>query len=167
MLSQIEIIQSKIKTIEDFRPILNIWKFKSEKIVFTNGVFDILHPGHIDYLAKTKDLGTKLIVGLNSDKSTKMLNKGANRPIQNEKNRAFLLAALHVVDAVILFEEATPYRLIQELLPDVLAKGGDYKVEQIAGHEIVLENGGEVKIIDFLEGHSTTSIEQKIMNFKA
>ncbi len=166
MLSQIDIIQSKIRTIEDFRPILNTWKFKGEKIVFTNGVFDILHPGHIDYLAKTKDLGTKLIIGLNSDKSTKMLNKGVNRPIQGEENRAFLLAAMQFVDAVIIFDEETPYNLIQKIVPNVLAKGGDYKVEQIAGHDIVLANGGEVKIIDFLEGHSTTSIEQKIKNFK-
>lgn len=95
-----------------------------------------------------------------------MLNKGVNRPIQGEENRAFLLAAMQFVDAVIIFDEETPYNLIQKIVPNVLAKGGDYKVEQIAGHDIVLANGGEVKIIDFLEGHSTTSIEQKIKNFK-
>lgn len=166
MLQQVEIIQSKIKTLDQLKLQVKRWRLKSEKVVFTNGVFDILHPGHVSYLAKTKDLGNRLIVGLNADASVKMLNKGPNRPIQNEQDRAFLLAALAIVDAVVLFEEETPYELIKQILPDVLAKGGDYEVTQIAGHDVVLKNGGRVEIIDFLEGHSTTSIEQKIKNFK-
>ncbi len=166
MLQQVEIIQSKIKTLDELKLQVKRWRLKSESVVFTNGVFDILHPGHVSYLAKTKDLGNRLIIGLNADVSVKMLNKGPNRPIQNEQDRAFLLAALSIVDAVVLFEEETPYELISQLVPDVLAKGGDYKVEEIAGHDVVLKNGGRVEIIDFLDGHSTTSIEQKIMNFK-
>lgn len=166
MLQQVEIIQSKIKTLDELKLQVKRWRLKSESVVFTNGVFDILHPGHVSYLAKTKDLGNRLIIGLNADVSVKMLNKGPNRPIQNEQDRAFLLAALSIVDAVVLFEEETPYELISQLVPDVLAKGGDYKVEEIAGHDVVLKNGGRVEIIDFLDGHSTTSIEQKIKNFK-
>jgi rfaE bifunctional protein nucleotidyltransferase chain/domain len=166
MLQQVEIIQSKIKTLDQLKLQVKRWRLKSEKVVFTNGVFDILHPGHVSYLANTKDLGNRLIVGLNADASVKMLNKGPNRPIQNEQDRAFLLAALAIVDAVVLFEEETPYELIKQILPDVLAKGGDYEVTQIAGHDVVLKSGGRVEIIDFLEGHSTTSIEQKIKNFK-
>ncbi len=166
MLQQVEIIQSKIKTLDQLKLQVKRWRLKSETVVFTNGVFDILHPGHVSYLAKTKDLGHRLIIGLNADVSVKMLNKGPNRPIQNEQDRAFLLAALSIVDAVVLFEEETPYELISQLVPDILAKGGDYTVDQIAGHDVVLNNGGRVEIIDFLEGHSTTSIEQKIKNFK-
>lgn len=166
MLQLVDIIQSKILTLSEAKLQVARWRLKSQSIVFTNGVFDILHPGHVTYLAKTKELGSKLIIGLNSDASVKLLNKGPNRPIQNQQDRAFLLAALSVVDAVVIFEEETPYNLIRNLVPDILAKGGDYKVEQIAGHDIVLKNGGKVEIIDFLEGHSTTSIEQKIKDFK-
>lgn len=166
MLQLVDIIQSKILTLPEAKLQVARWRLKSQSLVFTNGVFDILHPGHVSYLAKTKELGNKLIIGLNSDASVKLLNKGPNRPIQNQQDRAFLLAALSVVDAVVIFEEETPYHLISELVPDVLAKGGDYTVEQIAGHDIVLKNGGKVEIVDFLEGHSTTSIEQKIKDFK-
>ena len=132
MLQQVEIIKSKIKTLDEVKLQVKRWRLKSQSVVFTNGVFDILHPGHISYLAKTKDLGDKLIIGLNADISVKLLNKGPNRPIQNEQDRAFLLAALSFVDAVVIFEDETPYQLISEIVPDVLAKGGDYKVEQIA-----------------------------------
>lgn len=166
MLQQVEIIQSKVLSLAEVKLQVSRWRLKSQTVVFTNGVFDILHPGHVSYLAKTKDLGNKLVIGLNSDVSVKLLNKGPNRPIQNEQDRAFLLAALSFVDAVVLFEEETPYHLISEIIPDVLAKGGDYTIEQIAGHDVVLKNGGKVEIIDFLDGHSTTSIEQKIRNFK-
>jgi rfaE bifunctional protein nucleotidyltransferase chain/domain len=166
MLLQTDIISNKIKSLDQVLKLMKIWRMKNQKVVFTNGVFDILHPGHISYLAKTKDLGDRLILGLNSDTSVKMLNKGPNRPIQNENDRAFLLAALSVIDAVVIFNEETPYELIKAIVPDVLAKGGDYKVEQIAGHDIVLNSGGSVEIVDFLVGHSTTSIEQKIKQFK-
>jgi len=166
MLQQTEIISSKIKSLDQVLKLMKVWRLKNQKVVFTNGVFDILHPGHISYLAKTKDLGNKLILGLNSDASVKLLKKGPNRPIQNQNDRAFLLAALSMIDAVVIFNEETPYELIKAIVPDVLAKGGDYKVEQIAGHDIVLNNGGAVEIIDFLDGHSTTSIEQKIKQFK-
>jgi rfaE bifunctional protein nucleotidyltransferase chain/domain len=166
MLQQTEIISSKIKSLDQVLKLMKVWRLKNQKVVFTNGVFDILHPGHISYLAKTKDLGNKLILGLNSDASVKLLNKGPNRPIQNQNDRAFLLAALSMIDAVVIFNEETPYELIKAIVPDILAKGGDYKVEQIAGHDIVLKNGGTVEIVDFLDGHSTTSIEQKIKQFK-
>ena len=166
MLQQVDIIANKIKSLDEVLKLVKVWRLKNQKVVFTNGVFDILHPGHITYLAKTKDLGNKLILGLNSDSSVKLLNKGPNRPIQNEKDRAFLLAALTMIDAIVIFNEETPYELIKAIVPEVLAKGGDYEVEQIAGHDIVLKNGGKVEIVDFLDGHSTTSIEQKIKQFK-
>ena len=150
-------------SIESLENQLNIWKFREQKIVFTNGCFDILHLGHIDYLTKAAGLGDVLIVGLNSDSSVKLL-KGNNRPINNETSRAAVLSALRVIEAVVLFEEETPYNLIGHIKPDKLIKGGDYKVEEIAGHDIVQKNGGEVVIIDLLEGFSTSGIEQKILD---
>ncbi|MCC7301819.1 MAG: D-glycero-beta-D-manno-heptose 1-phosphate adenylyltransferase [Bacteroidia bacterium] len=157
-----EIIQKKISTREELLARIASWRIKNVKIVFTNGVFDLLHPGHVDYLARARDCGNRLIVAVNSDASVKKLNKGQNRPIQDEKSRAFIIASLHVVDAVVIFNEDTPQDLIAALLPDVLVKGADYKVEDIAGHEIVKKNGGEVKLIELLPGFSTTAIEKRI-----
>lgn len=141
---------------------LNTMRFKNEKLVFTNGCFDLLHEGHIDYLAKAADLGTKLIVGVNSDNSVKRLGKGASRPIQNEQSRAMLLAALHFTSAITVFDEDTPYQLIELVKPNVLVKGADWKVENIVGYDLVKANGGEVVTIEFLPGFSTTAIENKI-----
>ena len=137
------------------------WKASGQKIVFTNGVFDLIHTGHITYLAQAAGLGNKLIIGLNSDSSVKRL-KGDGRPVNNQDSRALLLAALLFVDAVVIFDEDTPAQLISTLLPDVLVKGADYSVENIVGAKEVLANGGEVKTINFIEGFSSTSIIEKI-----
>jgi rfaE bifunctional protein nucleotidyltransferase chain/domain len=139
------------------------WQNEGKKVVFTNGVFDLLHIGHITYLAKAAELGDKLIIGLNSDNSVKRI-KGEDRPVNDQNSRAALLAALFFVDAITLFEEDTPFNLITGLLPDILVKGADYSVEQIVGAKEVLANGGAVKTINFVEGYSSTSIINKIRN---
>lgn len=164
MLTHPEIIAQKIYTLDRLEKQVARWRMFSKKVVFTNGCFDILHRGHIDTLAKAADCGDVLIVGVNADASVKMLQKGDSRPLQDEQSRALIIASLAFVSAVIIFEEETPYNLIKALQPDVLVKGGDYKVEQIAGHDIVLARGGEVKLIPLVEGFSTTAIEQKIKN---
>jgi rfaE bifunctional protein nucleotidyltransferase chain/domain len=137
------------------------WNIFNEKVVFTNGCFDILHLGHIDYLCKAADLGDRLIVGVNTDASVSKL-KGPSRPIIHEDTRAMKLAALSFVDAVILFSEETPLELIKMIKPQVLAKGGDYTIDTIVGASEVLEMNGFVEVIPFLEGHSSTSIINKI-----
>jgi D-glycero-beta-D-manno-heptose 1-phosphate adenylyltransferase len=142
---------------------VKLWRNTNEIIVFTNGCFDILHQGHVDYLTKAALLGTKLIVALNTDASVKQLGKGTSRPLQNERCRSVIMASLRVVDAVILFDEETPMQLIQAIQPNVLVKGGDYAIENIVGYSSVIANGGKVLTIPFLEGHSTTAIEQKII----
>jgi rfaE bifunctional protein nucleotidyltransferase chain/domain len=134
----------------------------NEKVVFTNGCFDILHLGHIDYLTKAADLGDRLIIAVNTDASVSAL-KGPSRPIIDEETRAMKLASLVFVDAVILFGEQTPLKLITEVKPNVLVKGGDYTIDTIVGASEVQDNGGEVEVIPFLEGHSTTSIINKII----
>lgn len=160
-MKTLELLNNKIVSREELKWILSRWNLKDEKIVFTNGCFDLLHQGHIDYLAKAADLGTKLVVGINTDSSVKRLEKGENRPIQDEKSRAIIMAALHFVSLVVLFDEATPLSLIELIKPQVLVKGSDYKIENIVGHEVVLKHGGEVKTIDFLDGFSTTKIIDK------
>jgi len=137
-----------------------MWRFLNNKIVFTNGCFDILHRGHIEYLSQARDKGAVLIIGLNSDASVKRI-KGEGRPVQDEMTRALVLASLRIVDAVVLFDEDTPYELIKFVQPDVLVKGGDYTEETIVGADIVKANGGEVAVIPLVEGYSTT----KILNF--
>ena len=126
-------------------------------VVFTNGCFDILHKGHFQYLKQSKDLGDFLIVGLNSDKSVKFL-KGPGRPVNGEKIRAENLLKLDYVNAVIIFNENTPIKLIENLLPDIVTKGGDYEIDEIVGSKVIHRNGGEVKILPYLEGYSTTKI---------
>ena len=165
-MNNLDIIKNKIfrKTDKSLRNILNILRFQDKKIVFTNGVFDLLHRGHIDYLSKTADLGDILIIGLNTDNSVRKLNKGKNRPIQDEYSRALILASLRFVDYVVLFDEDTPYDLIKTIEPDILVKGADYKPEEIAGNDIVRAKGGKIITIEFLEGFSTTFIENKIKN---
>ena len=157
-----EIIQTKIFTeVKLFVPILNRWKQAGETVVFTNGCFDLVHRGHIDSLAKAADLGNRLIVGLNSDASVKLL-KGENRPLVDQQSRAILLASLLMVDAVVLFDEETPYELIRSVVPDILVKGAEYQLEEIVGFDIVLAAGGRVERIELTEGFSTTDLIQKI-----
>ena len=162
-MSHLNIIKKKIYLLEGLQYQVNSWKESGEKVVFTNGCFDIVHRGHIEVLAHTADLGDKLIIGLNSDRSIQAL-KGENRPIENENSRAILLASLSFVDAVVLFSEETPLNLISSLKPDVLAKGGDYKIETIVGHKVVEENGGQVILVPFVDGFSSTTIIEKIKN---
>ena len=156
-------IKSKIFSLDKLKNQVNTWKKAGEEVVFTNGCFDIIHRGHIEVLARTADLGDKLIIGLNSDKSIQKI-KGKGRPIIDEQSRAILLAALRFVDAIVLFSDDTPLNLISTLLPNVLAKGGDYEIETIVGHEIVQQNGGEVILVPFLDGFSSTNIIDKIKN---
>ncbi len=139
----------------------NIWKSEGQKLVFTNGCFDILHEGHVRYLSEAKNLGDKLIVGINSDQSVAAI-KGPSRPINKEYSRAIVLAGLNSVDAVVIFNDLTPYELIQLLRPDVLVKGGDWKPEAIVGSDIVLSDGGNVYSLSFHDGFSTSLIEQQI-----
>ena len=141
----------------------NIHSLKKEekKIVFTNGCFDLLHVGHIRYLSQAKKLGDILIIGLNSDRSVKML-KGEDRPINSFEDRATLLSALKSVDLVIMFEEQTPENLIKEIVPDILVKGGDYKIEEIVGYKTVIDNGGRVETLSFYDGYSSTNYIDKI-----
>jgi D-glycero-beta-D-manno-heptose 1-phosphate adenylyltransferase len=155
-------IQAKVLDHSTLNKTLSLWHFCSETIVFTNGCFDLLHSGHLQYLAQARSLGTKLIIGLNSDASTKRL-KGEHRPINDERSRCLMLSSLLFVDAVVSFEEDTPYELIQLIKPNVLVKGGDYTIEQIVGADFVKSKGGVVTTIPFLEGFSTTNIEQKIL----
>ena len=140
---------------------INNLKSEKKKIVFTNGCFDLLHVGHIRYLSNAKKLGDFLIVGLNSDESVKIL-KGQNRPINQFEDRAMLLSALRSVDLVIMFEEQTPENLINKVVPNVLVKGGDYDIEDIAGYQTVIKNGGKVKTLDFYKGYSSTNYIKKI-----
>lgn len=141
--------------------IIDELKTQGKKIVFTNGCFDIIHAGHLDYLTKAKQLGDYLIIGLNSDDSVSKL-KGPSRPINNQEDRAAVLSGLKPVDFVVLFEEQTPFNLINSIKPDILVKGGDYTIENIVGSDIVENNGGKVIVIPFVKGKSTTNIIEKI-----
>lgn len=153
--------EKKIALREQAIKLVTDWKNQGHEVVFTNGCFDILHLGHIDYLEKARSLGDKLVVGLNTDASVRKL-KGAERPINPEHARARILAALSFVDLVVPFGEDTPFELISELLPDVLVKGKDYAISNIVGADVVLEHGGKVETIDLVDGFSTTNIVTKI-----
>ena len=161
-MSNYSSIKAKIKNNNSLMALITTWKSKGEKIVFTNGCFDIIHQGHIDYLAKASDLGTKFIIGVNTDRSVSAI-KGPHRPIQDEYSRLMILAAMQFVDAVILFDEETPINLISNIIPNVLVKGSDYKAENIVGYDVVTKNGGNVETLDFLKGFSTSGIEKKII----
>jgi len=154
---------SKILDLSSLKKLVGNWQAEGKKVVFTNGVFDLLHIGHITYMAKAAELGDKLIIGLNADSSVKRI-KGESRPVNDQNNRAALLAALFFVDAIVVFEEDTPLNLINTLMPDILVKGADYSVENIVGAKEVIANGGEVKTINFVEGYSSTSIIERIRN---
>ncbi len=163
MSKQLNKLKAKIFHIEDFTQILKEWRSDDNKIVFTNGCFDLIHLGHLEILARSADLGDKLIVGINSDKSIKRI-KGKSRPIIGEGSRAKQLAAIEFVDAVILFNEDTPYDLISLINPDIITKGGDYKKNEVIGNELINKKAGEVVIIPLTQGYSTTSILEKIKN---
>lgn len=150
---------TNISSLIEIRKVL---KQNNKKVVFTNGCFDIIHAGHVDYLSKAKACGDILIVGLNSDSSVRKI-KGKNRPIVSENERAFVLSQLKPVDYVVLFYELTPFQIIEKLIPDVLVKGADWKIENIVGREIVESNGGEVKTINFITEQSTTNIIEKVL----
>ena len=156
-------IQDKIVSWEDALIKIIDWKDQQEKLVFTNGCFDLMHIGHLDYLSKAKDLGSRLIIGLNSSESVSRL-KGPSRPINNDESRGQMLAALEFVDLVVLFSEDTPLKLINHIQPNILVKGGDYTKENIVGAKEVENAGGSVEIINFVDGYSTTSLVTKIQN---
>lgn len=160
-VSQKSFVEMKIKSGEFLERELARLRFMGKKIVFTNGCFDILHRGHVEYLMQASDLGDILVIGLNSDLSVKRL-KGATRPVQDEQTRALILSSLQFVSIVAIFEEDTPLELIKKVQPDFLVKGGDYKkLEEIVGYDIVKAKGGEVLTIPFVEGFSTTNIINK------
>ena len=140
----------------------HVWRLKSDRIVFTNGVFDILHRGHVSYLEQAAALGHRLVVGLNSDVSVKRLGKGKDRPLNTQDDRVNVLTALRCVDAVVIFDQDTPMELIQAVHPDVLVKGGDWTVDKIVGGEYVQKYGGEVLSLPLVEGLSTTSLVERI-----
>lgn len=142
---------------------IQAWRSQGQEIVFTNGCFDLLHLGHVDYLEKARQLGDKLILGLNTDASISRI-KGPSRPLQDEMSRARVMASLLFIDAVVLFNEDTPLQLIEAIQPDILVKGDDYAVEQIVGHEVVQARGGAVKTVPLVKGYSTTNIVKKIEN---
>ncbi len=153
----------KIFLLADLLPLIKKWQNDNQKLVFTNGCFDIVHLGHIDYLEKAQKLGHKLILGLNTDASVKRL-KGDLRPVVNEYARSRMMAAFAFVDAVVLFDEPTPKEIIEIICPDILVKGDDYAIQNIVGADFVLANGGKVETIALVEGYSTSQIIEKIKN---
>jgi len=169
-MSRIQYIQDKIVDYATAKKRIATWKLKGDQIVFTNGCFDILHKGHVSYLAQSAEIGNRLIVALNTDASVKRLGKGDDRPVNNEDARAIVLAGLGFVDLVVFFDNDTPLDVIQELSPDILVKGADYDPNEtdstskkyIVGSDIIRENGGQVKVIPLVEGFSTTSIIAKL-----
>jgi len=160
---KLEKIKNKILSQEQAKTLMKQWKDNNEKIVFTNGCFDLIHPGHVTYLAKAANCGTKMIVALNSDASVKRL-KGNNRPILDQDARLLIMAAFSFVDAVVLFDEDTPLQLIETLLPHILVKGKDYEVHEIVGADVVIAHGGKVETIDLVPGYSTSELEKRIKN---
>lgn len=169
-MGKFEQIKHKITSPEEMKQWIREWKQSGEKVVFTNGCFDILHEGHVTYLAKAADFGSKLIIAINTDASVRRQGKGEERPINPESSRALILAALAFVDGVVFFDEDTPVSLIEFLEPDVLVKGADYDASEsdpsskkyIVGREAILSKGGEVKTVALVEGFSTTNIVKKL-----
>jgi rfaE bifunctional protein nucleotidyltransferase chain/domain len=168
-MSRLTFLQNKIIELDDAKRMLAMWRMKGDKIVFTNGCFDILHKGHVTYLAQAAQEGTRLVIGLNTDASVREQGKGEDRPINDQDARALVIAALGFVDLVLFFEEQTPINLIKELLPDVLVKGADYDPNEtdpnskkyIVGSDLIKVNGGKVIAIPLVDGYSTTSILAK------
>lgn len=164
-MKYLEQIKNKIVLADDLRAIMDKEQAAGRKFAFSNGCFDLVHQGHINYLSKSRDLADYLIIGLNSDASVRRL-KGPRRPINDEYSRALMLASFVFVDYVVLFADDTPYNLIKTLQPDILIKGSDYKVEDIVGYDIVTARGGKVATLDFVPGFSTSLIEQRILQEK-
>ena len=165
-MEPLQSIESKVfGNFDLFEPLLEKWKNQGLMLVFTNGCFDLVHRGHVEYLAMAAAKGDKLIVGLNSDESVYLL-KGEGRPLTDEYSRALLLAAFSFVDAVVIFEEETPSSLIEKILPDFLIKGNDYRIDEIAGYQTVIAHGGKVETIDLVAGFSTSSLIKKIRTLK-
>ncbi|MBS1651453.1 MAG: D-glycero-beta-D-manno-heptose 1-phosphate adenylyltransferase [Bacteroidetes bacterium] len=162
-MSHYKLLKNKLVSLDVLLNQVNSLKNNNKKIVFTNGCFDILHVGHVTYLAQAADLGDFLIVAVNTDYSVKRLGKADNRPINNESARASIIGSLECVGAAILFNDDTPFELIKAIKPNVLVKGGDYKIEEIVGHDIVTQNGGKVITIPTVEGFSTTAIIKSIL----
>lgn len=160
-MNNLEHIYSKIIDQQHLKNWLAYWNFLGQTIVFTNGCFDLIHRGHIEYLAKAAELGDVLIIGLNTDASVKRI-KSESRPVQNQEARAVILASLHYVTKVILFNEDTPYKLITLIQPDVLVKGKDYTEENIIGYDVVNAKGGKVITIEYIEGYSTSELLNKL-----
>jgi D-glycero-beta-D-manno-heptose 1-phosphate adenylyltransferase len=161
MSQKIEIIRRKILSGSELDRWLIRARFKNQKIVFTNGCFDVLHRGHVDYLVRASELGDLLVVGLNTDDSVKRL-KGPSRPYLDEETRAYILASMSFTSAIVLFEEDTPLDLIRRVRPDVLVKGSDYKPDEIVGHDLVTSWGGKVLTIDLTPGFSSTQVIGKL-----
>ncbi len=151
----------KIKTLSEASQQVKAWQKAGQKVVFTNGCFDLIHLGHVDYLEKARNLGDRLVLGLNTDSSVSRF-KGPERPLQDQNSRARVLASMQFIDLVVFFDEDTPKDLISALIPNILVKGSDYLAENIVGADVVKKNGGEVKTIDFVPGYSTTRIVEKI-----
>jgi len=163
-MERLSLIRAKIYSWENLQRQVAVWRFKDKKIVFSNGCFDVLHLGHIEYLAKARDLGDILIVGLNSDGSVRRI-KGAHRPVNNEEARALTLAAMSFIDAVVIFDKDTPFELIKLIQPDVLVKGKDYEGKEIVGADIVKARGGQTVTIELTKGYSTShtiELSQKV-----
>jgi rfaE bifunctional protein nucleotidyltransferase chain/domain len=169
-MGKFEQVKHKVASVQEMKERILEWKNSGEKVVFTNGCFDILHEGHVTYLAKAADFGSKLIIAINTDASVKRQGKGEERPINPESSRALILASLGFVDGVVFFDEDTPVSVIESLKPDVLVKGADYDADEkdpsgkkyIVGRETILANGGEVKTVALVEGFSTTNIVKKL-----
>ncbi len=152
----------RIVDLTNVKRLCNIWRMKGDRIVFTNGCFDILHRGHVEYLQEAASLGDRLVIGVNSDASVKRQGKGPERPLNDQDSRAKVLAALRLVDAVVIFDEDTPLALIEAIVPDVLVKGGDWSEDRIVGADVVRKNGGEVRSLKLVDGFSTTALVEKI-----
>lgn len=160
-MSHLEHIYSKIITREQAQLTVAQWQHEGDKIVFSNGCFDLVHRGHVEYLALAADKGQRMVLGLNTDASVSRL-KGSLRPLVDQQSRAILLAALSFIDLVVMFDEDTPYELIKALQPDVLVKGSDYQPEAIVGYDVVTARGGKVETIELVEGFSTTNLVKRI-----
>lgn len=158
-------IADKVMTADTACALVKQWQAAGLKVAFTNGCFDLLHYGHVDYLSRAADLADRLVIGLNTDASVSRL-KGAHRPIQGQDSRALVMASLGYVDAVVFFDEETPLKLICQLMPDILVKGSDYSIDNIVGAQEILAAGGQVETIKFSEGYSTSAIEQRILASK-
>lgn len=152
----------RILSLVQLQRMVNIWRMKGDRIVFTNGCFDILHRGHVEYLQEAAAMGDRLIIGLNSDDSVRRLGKASDRPYNDQDSRAKVIAALRLVDAVVIFDQDTPLDLITAIVPDVLVKGGDWKTEQIVGADVVAAHGGEVRSLKLVDGFSTTALVEQV-----